>query len=270
MIDNSSLIILNILIPVYNRDLDLTICIDSIKRSFNINDKIDLRVYVINDSSNFLKYLEVKDVPFFLEVFNVGENIGKMAAIRAFFSKYNLIGSVVVLDSDDVVQSCFFDNIREAFDLSNSEFISFASNLSKKYDNSVYDTYINFRFNMNNLEDRLDLFPSSVYRDEILRIDIQHNILFPEFLLYFNCFSKTDIFFYNKETIIKNYKDGGYSKSKLRWYIKSTDVFGRYYFLLANASELNCYLKAKSFSKFIFFISLKYFMKFLRIRSSYS
>jgi glycosyltransferase involved in cell wall biosynthesis len=131
---------LNILIPVYNRDVDLVKCLDSIVSAFDIFPLIDTNVFVINDNFKEVGHIGVDNFRFYFEIYNIGENIGKMAAIQYFLGRRELSGSVVVLDSDDLVHSDFFLNIHEASVLSTSGLISFSSNLSKQFVNNLCDT----------------------------------------------------------------------------------------------------------------------------------
>jgi hypothetical protein len=101
----------------------------------------------------------------------------------------------------------------------------------------------------------------------LLSVYIPKCVLFPEFLVYKNIYRNDPILYYNKLTLIKNYMEGGYSKSKWKWYRRGADIFKRYYFELFNSRELGGYLRFKSLFKFVFFSLYFFVLKFFKLKS---
>jgi hypothetical protein len=184
-------------------------------------------------------------------------NKGKMLCVRDALNTFKTSNKcwLTVVDSDDLIHVNFFSILADAFNHdANVEFFSFASDISRNLNSkNELGSYLDYRFNKGNLQDRCDFFPLDKYKSCLNSLEIENGVCFPEFLLYYKLYMNRIIHFHNQVILIKHYTKEGYSKKMLDWKIKSAKYFLSYYRTLYQDPELNYHLRLSYFIKLYIF-----------------
>lgn len=246
---------LTLLIPTFKRNTELRNLLLSIKSSYDsFCGSMRFGVVVVNDDSEGLGS-EIQHLVSTLSsdtfIFQCGRNLGKMRAIQEYLLQPFFISEfIVVIDSDDIVRPNFLQSLNDAL-ITNNRFYSFCTNMSKGVDETIVETYHMFRFNNNNMEDRVDVFPFNVFREEIIASNIREGVLHMEYLLYSKIYSKSKIVFLPYVVVDKKYQIDGYTKNKLAWIKKSKIEYLEYYSSLMRQQELSLSKRVKSLLKYL-------------------